>query len=179
MPRPYVINISDGTGSGRVLNGEYTVSSNVTGYNNASILPATQEITAGTNSYAFTIASTGTLTLHITEEGTVGGTPVAGATFARCDSGGTTYGTAITSDASGNAVFNYVPFAATSAPLIYYKQTASDGDHEFDSSLVNTAMTDSTLTIEVTNTLAAMRVIAMTDAHYDNLPIVSGEITLS
>lgn len=179
MSRPYVINITDGTGSERVLNGQYSVTAEVTGYDNASILPATQDITAGTNSYAFTIASTGTLTLHVTEDGTAGGTPVVGATFARCDSGGTTYGAAITSDASGNAVFNYVPFAATGAPLIYYKQTGSDGNHEFDPALVNTTMTTSAQTIEVTNSLAALRSIGLTDANYANLPIVSGSITLS
>jgi len=126
-----------------------------------------------------TIASTGTLTLHVTENGTAGGTPIVGATFIRCDSGGTTYGTAITSDASGNAIFGQVPFAATGAPLIYYKQTGSDGDHEFNPALVNTTMTISTQTIEVTNTLAAQRTIALTDANYASLPIVSGSITLS
>lgn len=179
MPRPYVINITNGTGSGRVLNGEYSVTANVTGYDNASILPATQEITAGTDSYAFTIASTGTLTLHVTEDGTAGGTPVVGATFLRCDSGGATYGAAVTSDASGNAVFNFVPFAAADAPLIYYKQTASDGDHEFNPALVNTSMTASTQTIEVTNSLAALRTVALTDTNYANLPIETGSITLS
>lgn len=179
MPKPYVINISNGTGSERILNGEYSVAAAVTGYDNTSILPATQTVTEGTNSYAFTIASTGTLTLHVTENGTAGGTPIVGATFIRCDSGGTTYGTAITSDASGNAIFGQVPFAATGAPLIYYKQTGSDGDHEFNPALVNTAMTTSTQTIEVTNSLAAQRTIALTDANYANLPIVSGSITLS
>lgn len=179
MPKPYVIDISNGSGTGRVLNGQYSVTAAVTGYNNASVLPVTQDVTSGTNSYAFTIASTGTLTLHVTEDGTAGGTPVVGATFARCDSGGTTYGAAVTSDVSGNAVFDYVPFAAAGAPLIYYKQTASDGDHEFDPSLVNTTMTASTQTIEVTNSLAAMRTLNMTDANYANLPIVSGSVTLS
>ncbi len=179
MPKPYVINISNGSGTGRVLNGQYSVAADVTGYNNASVLPATQDVTARTNSYAFTIASTGTLTLHVTEDGTAGGTPIVGAAFARCDSGGTTYGAAVTSDASGNAVFDFVPFAATGAPLIYYKQTASDGDHEFDPSLVNTTMTTSAQTIEVTNSLAAMRTLSMTDANYANLPIASGSITLS
>ena len=75
MPRPYVINISNGTGSERILNGEYSVAAAVTGYDNTSILPATQTVTEGTNSYAFTIASTGTLTLHVTENGTTIGVP--------------------------------------------------------------------------------------------------------
>lgn len=179
MAKPYVISISNGAGSEAILNGSYPVTSSVTGYNNASILPTTATIVAGTNSYAFTIASTGTLTLHVTEDGTSGGTPVVGATFFRCDSGGTTYGSAITSGANGNAVFNNVPFAATGAPLIYYKQTGSDGNHEFSPALVNTTMTADTQTIEVTNAPAASRTIGLTDFNYANLPIETGTITLS
>lgn len=179
MAKPYVISITNGTGSGSILNGNYSVTANVTGYDNASILPATETIVAGTNSYAFTIASTGTLTLHVTAEGTSGGTPVVGATFYRCDSGGTTYGSAITSGKNGNAVFGNVPFAATGAPLIYYKQTGSDGDHEFSPALVNTTMTASTQTIEVANAPAALRTITLSDVNYANLPIEVGSITLS
>ena len=179
MASPYVINISNGTGSEYILNGSYAVTANSTGYNNVSILPATQVVTTGTDTYAFTIAATGTLTLHVSEDGTAIGTPIVGATFARCDSSGTTYGTAITSDANGEAVFDYVPFAATGAPIIYYKQTASDGEHEFSSALVNTTMTTSTDTIEITNAPPAQRTINLTDVNYAGLPIETGSITLT
>ena len=179
MARPYVINISNGTGSEYILNGSYDVTAAVTGYDNDSILPATQVITADTDTYGFTIASTGTLTLHVTEDGTAEGTPVVGAVFYRCDSAGTTYGSPITSDSNGEADFEHVPFAASGAPLIYYKQTASDGEHEYNPALVNTTMTTSTKTIEVENTPAKLRTITLTDANYANLPIATGTITLS
>lgn len=179
MASPYVINITGGVGTEAILNGTYSVSAAVTGYDDLSILPATQTVTAGVNNYAFTIASTGTLTLHVTEDGTVGGVPVVGATFVRCDSSGTVYGAPIVSDGSGNAVFDFVPFAASGAPLIYYKQIASDGNHEFDPTLVNTTMTTSTQTIEVLNAPAAVRTIDLTDANYVGLPIETGTITLS
>ena len=174
-----VININNGTGTGELINGTYTVTSTVTGYDNTSINPSSVTVEAGTNTYAFTISATGTLTLHVTEDGTTTGTPIVGATFIRTDSAGNEYGTAITSDTNGDAVFNNVPFDATNAPLVYYKQTASDGDHEFVQTVQSTTLTTSTATVEITNQPGATRTINLTDSNYSNLPIDSGSITLS
>lgn len=174
-----VININNGTGTGELINGTYTVTSTVTGYDNTSINPSSVTVEAGTNTYAFTISATGTLTLHVTEDGTTTGTPIVGATFIRTDSAGNEYGTAITSDTNGDAVFNNVPFDATNAPLVYYKQTASDGDHEFVQTVQSTSLTTQTATVEITNQPGATRTINLTDANYSNLPIDSGSITLS
>lgn len=174
-----IVNITNGTGSSSLINGSYSITSNVDGYDNTSINPSSIVVDAGTNTYSFTIAASGTLTLHVSEDGTSTGTPIVGATFVRCDSTGTEYGTPVTSDASGNAVFNNVPYAASGAPTIYYKQTASDGDHEFDNTLQNTTMTDSTQTIEVQNTVGATRTISLTDANYQNLPIEDGTLTFT
>lgn len=179
MARPYVINITDGSGSGQILNGAYDVTADVTGYENLSIQPDTVNVVGGTDSYAFTIASSGTLTLHVTEEGNVGGTPIEGATFYRCDSTGQTYGDPIVTDEFGDAVFEYVPFADTGAPTIYFMQTTSDGDHEFDPDLADTTMDTDTQTLQIANPAAALRTIALTDANYLNLPIETGSITLS
>lgn len=179
MASPYVITITNGSGSKAILNGTYAVTSAVTGYDNTSVLPATQVVSSGVNAYAFTIAATGTLTLHVTEDGSPGGTPVAGAVFARCDSAGNVYGTPITTDVNGAADFPYVPFAASGAPLIYYKQTASDGDHEFDPALTSTTMTTATKTVQVANTPAVTRTITLTDPNYTGLPIASGTLTLT
>lgn len=179
MASPYIINITNGTGSEAILNGVYNVTAAVAGYDNASILPVTETITAGVNAYALTISATGTLTLHVTADGTSGGTPVAGAVFVRCDSTGNVYGSPITSDVNGDAEFAFVPFAASGAPLIYYKQAASDGDHEFDPALKNTTMATSTETLEILNTPAVVRTIMLTDANYANLPLEIGSITLT
>lgn len=178
MAKPYTINVSDGTGSLEVLNGSYSVSANVTGYDNTSINPASLNITADTNNYALTIAATGTLTLHVTDTGLQGGTPIVGATFIRTDASGNTYGTTVTTDASGDAVFANVPFAASDAPLIYYKQTASDGEHEFSADVQSTSLSSSTSTVEIMNANPASRTFTLTDANYENLPI-SGTITLN
>ncbi len=179
MAAPYVINITNGTGTKAMVNGSYDTTASVNGYNNLSVLPINPTITEGVNTYDFTIAATGTLTMHVTEDGTSEGTAVVGAKFARCDSAGTTYGDEITTDENGDADFGYVPYADTDAPLVYYKQTQSDGDHEFVSTLTSTSLTTSTKTVEVENTPAANRTVNLTDVNYDGLPIGTGEITLT
>lgn len=174
-----IIDITNGTGSSDLINGTYTVTSSVTGYDNLTINPNTITVDEATNEYSFTISATGTLTLHVTEDGTSTGTPVVGATFIRTDSLGNEYGNIITTDQTGNAIFNNVPYADANAPIIYFKQTASDGDHEFDSSIQNTTMTQSTFTLEIQNVKGALRTINLTDANYNNLKIDSGSLTLT
>lgn len=172
------VTITNGTGTSELINGTYSVTANVTGYDNTSISPTSLTVVAGTNNYAFSISATGTLTLHVTEDGTTTGTPIVGATFVRTDSAGTEYGSPITSDSNGDAVFNNMPFDATNAPTIYYKQTASDGNHEFDSTVQSTTMTTSTSTIEITNQPGATRTITLTDSNYADLPL-TGSLTLT
>ena len=174
-----IITITNGVGSSPLNNGTYSVSASSVGYDDTSINPSSVSIVEGTNSYAFTIAANGVLTLHVSEDGTAGGTPIVGATFVRCDSSGNEYGSAITSDSNGDALFNNVPYDSTNAPTIYYKQTASDGDHNFDNTLQSTTLTSQTATVEVTNAPYATRTITLTDANYSNLPITSAEITLN
>ena len=174
-----VINITNGSGTGNLINDTYTVAANVTGYDNSTIDPSSVTIDAQTNTYSFTISATGTLTLHVSEDGTTTGTPIVGATFVRTDSNGNEYGTQITSDAQGNAVFNNVPYDSINAPTIYYKQTASDGEHEFVNTLQSTTMTTQTSTIEVENTPGASRTISLTDENYSNLPISTAELTFT
>jgi len=170
--------ITNGTGTANLINDTYSVTAEVNGYDNSSINPASITIEEGTNTYAFTIAASGTLTLHVTEDGTSSGTPIVGATFIRTDSSGTEYGSPVTSDSNGDAVFNNMPFDSTNAPTIYFKQTASDGDHEFDSSVQSTTMTASTETLEIQNPQGAQRTINLTDANYENLPI-DGSMTFT
>lgn len=169
--------ITDGTATSNILNGSYTVSSAAAGYDNTSLDPKTVVVSADTTVISFKISATGTLTLHVTEDGTAGGTPVVGAVFARCDKNGTTYGNTITTDASGNATFSNVPFGETSTSNVYYKQTASDGSHTFDDTLKTVQLTQSATTVEVTNAPAPERTINLTDANYNDLPIESATLT--
>ena len=174
-----IVNITNGVGTESLINGNYTVEANINGYNNSSINPNTVNISDGTNSYAFTISATGTLTLHVTDNGTITGNPIVGATFKRTDSNGTEYGNIVTTDSNGDAIFNNVPFSTTSAPLIYYKQLSSDGEHEFLTTVASTSMTNETQTIEIQNPIGATRTINLTDTNYENLPIETGSLTLT
>ena len=174
-----IITIKNGTGTAELINDSYSVSADVLGYDNTSILPTNVDIISGTDNYNFTVAATGTLTLHVTDSGTSEGTPIVGATFIRTDSTGNEYGAVIITDSNGDAVFNNVPYADANAPIIYFKQTASDGDHEFDGSVQNTSLTTSSETNQIQNPVGALRTINLTDANYANLPIESASITLT
>ena len=179
MAKPYVISIVSGTGSSDIATDEYTVTAVAAGYDTSSISPSTITITDEAD-YAFTIAATGTLTLHVSDDGTEAGTPIVGATFVRCDADGTPYGDPIPSDDSGNAVFNYVPYSdGGDAPIIYYKQTASDGEHDFATTLYNVTLSSEAGTEEIFNPPPSLKNINLTDAHYEGLPIAEAEITLS
>ena len=173
------ITITNGVGTSELINDTYSVSANVVGYDNSSLNPTSLTVEEGTNSYALTISATGTLILHVSEDGTSTGTPIVGAVFVRTDSNGVEYGSSITTDANGDATFPNVPFAENSPPTIYFKQTASDGDHEFSSAVQNTTMTTQSSTIEIQNTIGATRTIQLTDANYTNYPIESGVLTFT
>lgn len=170
------INIVNGTGTSNVVNGTYAVTANVSGYDNSKISPNTVTIAEGTNTYPFTIAANGTLTLTVTDDGTGAGTPVEGAVFFRTDSEGTTYGNAITTNAQGQAVFDNVPYGAN-APAVYFKQTESAEGYEFDAEVQSVTLATQTETENIRNTLAAERTFTLYDANYENLP-VNGTITL-
>ena len=173
-----IINITNGVGTDNLINGSYTVEANVVGYDNTSINPNNIEVIEGTNTYNFTISATGSLTLHVTDDGTSTGSPIVGATFVRTDSEGNTYGNTITTDSNGDAIFEYVPYAATDAPTVYFKQTASDPEHEFDASVQSTTLTTSTETLQIENTIGALRTINLVDANYEGLPL-SGSLTFT
>lgn len=180
MSKEHIIPITNGKGNKSLINGNYSVTASVNGYDNATIEPSLEEISEGVNEYSFTIAATGTLTLHVSDDGTDIGVPIVGATFYRCDAEGTTYGEAVTSGDDGNAVFNNVPYADDgTAPNIYYKQTASDGEHGFTDELQTITMEAETHTVEIANEEAPSRNINLTDANYDGLPIEDGSITLT
>ena len=179
MAKQYKINITNGTGTSNVIVDNYSATITSTGYKADTLDPKQISVTKEQSSYAFTVAAEGTLTLHVTEEGTTEGTPIVGATFIRCDADGNTYGDSITTNEQGNAVFNYLPYAADGAPTIYYKQTASDGEHDYDSSLLNIQLLAQTYTEEIANPTPSLKTFTVTDANYSGLPIVSAELDLN
>lgn len=179
MASQHIIPITNGKGSKELADGSYTVEATASGYDASTITPSTQEITEGVDSYSFTLAATGVLTLHVTDDGTDIGIPIVGASFHRCDQEGTTYGEAIVSGEDGNAIFNAVPYDADTPPIVYFKQINSDGEHTFDGTLQNVEMDAETKVVEIANGDAPTREFTLTDANYEGLPIADGEITLS
>ena len=177
MAKPYTINIVNGEGSENILNGTYSVTSEVQGYDNTTIDPSSITVVEGTNEYSLNISASGTLTIHVTDTGLDTGTPIVGATFIRTDNLGNEYGSVVTTNASGDAVFNYMPFLS-SGINVYYKQKSSDGDHEFSGEVRSTSLTAETTTIQIANPVAALRTISLTDKNYDGLKL-DGTITLS
>lgn len=180
MSNKHVIPITNGIGSKEITNGTYSVEADFQGYDNTTIQPNSQEIKEGVSEYNFTIEAKGTLTLHVTDDGTSVGVQIVGATFYRCDRDGKTYGNIITTNQDGNAVFEKVPFLTNGeAPTIYFKQITSDGEHEFNNELQNIKMDAESKTVEIQNTSSVERTFKITDANYTNLPIEDGNITLT
>lgn len=69
--------------------GTYNATAVVGGYDSSTLTPNSVNVVEGTNTYAFTISATGTLTLHVTDTGDpVTGVDIVGAKFIRTDSTG-------------------------------------------------------------------------------------------
>lgn len=179
MAKSYSINITNGTGTERIFNDTYSVSVTSTGYDATTLDPKSVTVVEGTNEYAFKVGATGQLTIHVTEDGTEGGTPVVGATFYRTDATGTTYGNAVQTDSSGNAILPNLPFADSGAPVVNYKQTATDQEHTFDGANKEITLTTQTTTIQVANPLPPTRTITLQDANYTGLNVATATINLS
>ena len=81
MAKSYKINITNGTGTSNVVIDNYSATITSTGYKADSLDLKQISVTKEQSSYAFTVAAEGTLTLHVTEEGTSEGTPIVGAKF--------------------------------------------------------------------------------------------------
>lgn len=175
----YDVSIVDGTGTADLPNGSFSASAVVDGYDSTTLNPLSVTVTAGVTVYDFTIGATGSLVFHVTESGESTGTPVEGAVFYRCDEDGTTYGSPVTTDATGTATLANLPYASEDAPTVYYKQTATATGHEFDDSVKDITLTTQTTTVEVTNRAVATRTINLTDANYTGLAIDEGTITLT
>lgn len=175
----YDISITNGTGQQEILNGSYTIASNIKGYDNTTIDPKNVTFDASKNTLNLTIAGNATLTLHVTENETSTGTAVSGATFQRCNQDGTvSYGNPVTSDSTGNAIFEHFPYDTSEPITVYYKQLNSDGSHEFDNTVKTISMDNQTKLIEVKNAKASLRTLTVKDQYYQEVSDINGTISL-
>ena len=121
----YKVQITNGAGSAKMQTGEYDVTAVANGYDATSLSPATYNATQG-GSGAFTLSAEGTLTLIFNETGAEGGTAVTAGSVVMTDStGATTYGSPVSINGQGTAVFNDVPFSSEQPYTLYFSQTVS------------------------------------------------------
>ncbi len=177
MGRRYTVNIKDGKGTIKLVNGTYNVSATAAGYDSDSLNPQNINIIEGTDEYTFQIAASGTLTLHVTDTGDAGtGVGIIGAKFVRTDSTGKIIGKEVITNSEGDAVFENVPFATNQSAEIYIKQITSDGQHTFEEGVKTYKMTMDAETYQITNPDAAERTISLVDSNYASIPVKDGQV---
>ena len=129
----YDVTILNGQGSETMKAGEYSVSAiYAPGYDMETLSPTSFTATSSTQTGAFTISASGTLTITFNETGAAGGTPITSGSVVMTDSTGETqYGEVVEVDSTGTATFNNVPYGSEqSAYTLYFKQLTSDENHD-------------------------------------------------
>ncbi len=169
----YNVTITNGNGSQAMQKGSYNVTATANGYDVSTLTP--QTFVAGTTagSENFTLSANGTLTFNVNETGVAGGTPITSGSIVMTDStGATEYGSAVSIGANGDAVFNNVPYGSTDSPFVlYFKQLATDENHNIFEGVITVNMTAQTQTEYVENLPIAVQTFTLTDANYTGLPI--------
>ena len=172
----YNVQITNGSGSESMKSGNYTVTVNATGYESTTLSPTSFTATESTGTGNFTVSANGVLTLVFNETGAQGGTAVTSGSVVMTDSTGQTeYGSEITIDASGQAVFNNVPYDANGYNL-YFVQKSTDADHNVYSGVISVSMTSASQTEYVINSPIALQSFTLTDANYSGLPVASATL---
>lgn len=174
----HIVQITNGKGTIHLTDGTYKATALAEGYDVTTLEPKEVLIEQDKDTYAFTISATGTLTIHVTDAGEQSGSPVSGAKFIRTTNTGTSLGIEAISGQDGNAIFNNVPFSESGNIKIYYRQITSDGEHTFIDTLKTVTMTNSTLTEEISNPLAPLRNLTLTDISLPNITIEDAQIIL-
>ena len=178
----YQVTITNGAGSESMKAGAYAVTAvSAPGYDLTSLSPSTFTATAEASSQAFTLAAEGTLTFIVNETGAAGGTPITGGAIVMTDSAGTVeYGSPVTIDSNGNAVFDNVPYGDGTSPItLYFKQLTSDASHNVHTGVITVSMTAQTQTEYLQNTAIALQSFTLTDANYSGLPVDSASLSFS
>lgn len=174
----YNVEITNGSGSQNMKAGNYTVSVTASGYDATTLSPTSYTATASAGSGSFTVSASGVLTLVFNDTGAQGGTPVTSGQVVMTDqSGNTEYGTPVTIDASGQAVFNNVPFVDQTGFALYFVQKSSDDAHNPYSGVISVNMAAETQTQYVLNSPIAEQTITLTDANYSGMPIASATMS--
>lgn len=174
----YNVTITDGSGSEKMLGGSYSVSVSAAGFESTSLSP-TSYVVSGEGTGNFTVSASGVLTLVFNESGAEGGTPVTSGSVIMTDSTGTVnYGSAVSIGATGQAVFNNVPYDAAGYDL-YFVQQSTDADHVIYSGVISVSMDAATKTVYVANLPLYAQTFNVTSADYSGLPVAAATLTFT
>lgn len=182
MDNEYEINIVNGEGTSRVLNGTYDVFADVVGYDDITIYPFELQVNNDVDTYNLTIGASGKLLIHVTEDGTGDGIPVEGASFSICDMYGNCYGDVKKTNSNGYVGFYSLPYDTDNPPNVYFIEISSDGKHLFDKEVHKVNLKSQELSINIKNGIAPTRKFILEDINYNginpeeaNLRLVKGE----
>ena len=176
----YNVQITNGQGTESMKSGNYSVAVSATGYEATTLSPTTYTAGVSAGSGSFTVSANGVLTLIFNETGAEGGTPITSGSVVMTDAtGNTEYGSAITIDASGQAVFNNVPYDANSPYVLYFVQKETDAGHNPYSGVITVNMASASQTEYVLNSPIAAQTFTLTDANYAGLPVASATLTFT
>ena len=176
----YTVTITNGQGSQAMKAGNYTVTAiEANGYDLTSLSPTSYTATTNQGSGTFTLSASGTLTFVVNETGASGGTPITAGSIVMTDQAGTIqYGSPITISATGEAVFNNVPYGSSGSPFVlYFKQLSSDENHNIHDAVITVQMQSETQTEYVQNTLIATQNFTLNDANYSGLEIPTATLS--
>ncbi|MBO4726484.1 MAG: hypothetical protein J5598_02690 [Clostridia bacterium] len=176
----YNVLITDGSGSENMQYGTYTVSATYApGYDLTTLAPTSYTVNATSQSGAFTLSASGTLTVTFNETGSEGGTPITSGSVVMTDeTGETQYGSVVEVNENGVATFNNVPYGSAQNPYtLYFKQLTSDENHNPYEGVFAVGMGDETQAEYVINTLKCTEQnFTLTDANYTGMPIQSANL---
>ena len=176
----YNVQITDGSGSQTMKKGSYTVSVSAAGYDATSLSPVSYTATDSVGSGSFTVSAAGVLTLVFNETGAQGGTPVVSGSVVMTDSAGTTeYGSAVNISATGEAVFNNVPYDSGSPYVLYFVQKSTDENHNLYEGVITVNMSSASQTEYVVNSPIATQNFTLSDANYTGLPVKNATLTFT
>ena len=176
----YNVEITNGSGSAEMKKGTYSVTVVANGYEATTLSPSSYTATESAGSGSFTVSANGVLTLIFNETGASGGTPVTSGSVVMTDStGATEYGSAVTINANGEAVFNNVPYNSGTPYVLYFVQKATDDNHNLYEGVITVNMANATQTEYVLNSPIAEQYFTLTDANYAGLPVASATMTFT
>lgn len=163
----YNVQITNGSGSANMQSGNYSVGVVATGYEANTLSPTSYTVTGSAGTGNFTIAACGVLTIVFNETGAEGGTPITSGSVVMTDSTGETeYGSPVSVNSNGEAVFDKVPFDMENPYHLYFKQLASDENHAPYPDVFDVGMGQENQTEYVINNRICEENFTLTDENY-------------